>query len=119
MDPTIKIVAVGATPAEMGTTGSARAMTGEAVAEFGGPADWNFAMLSESADYFDSLAEHLYPSGNAAFDVEKQDFVTVDEPLAWKARRLPNRVKTAVEAWQEYQKRFPQLDMKSIPDCAG
>jgi alpha-N-arabinofuranosidase len=60
------------------------------------------------------LAEHLYPRGNAAFDVDKQDFVVVEEPLAWSARRLPNRVKTAVEAWQEYQRRFPQLDMKSI-----
>ncbi|NJD64739.1 MAG: alpha-N-arabinofuranosidase [Chloroflexi bacterium] len=114
VDPSITIVAVGATPAEMGTTGSARFMTGKAVAEFAGPADWNFAMLTESAPFFDYLAEHLYPRGNAAFDAEKQDFVTVDEPLAWNARRLPNRVKTAVEAWQEYQKRFPKLDMKSI-----
>jgi len=31
------------------------------------------------------------------------------------ARRLPNRVKTAVEAWQEYQRLFPKLDMKKIP----
>jgi alpha-L-arabinofuranosidase len=115
VDPSIKIVAVGATPAEMGTTGSALALTGKRIAEFGGPGDWNFAMLTGSVTYFDSLAEHLYPRGNAAFDVDKMDFVPVDEPLAWKARRLPNRVKTAVEAWEEYQKRFPKLDMKSIP----
>ncbi len=115
VDPTIKIIGVGATPAEMGTTGSALSYTGKRVAEFGGPADWNFAMLRDSVSYFDCLAEHLYPRGNQAFDVEKQDFVVVDEPLEWKARRLPNRVKTAVEAWQEYQKLFPKLDMKSIP----
>jgi alpha-N-arabinofuranosidase len=115
VDPTIKIVGVGATPAEMGTTGSALSMTGKRIAEYGGPADWNFAMLRDSVNYFDALAEHLYPRGNQAFDVDKQDFVPVDEPLAWKARRLPNRVKTAVEAWEEYQKLFPKLDMKSIP----
>jgi alpha-N-arabinofuranosidase len=115
VDPSIKIVAVGATPAEMGTTGSARAITGKAVAEFGGPADWNAAMLANSAGYFDALAEHLYPRANMAFEPDKQDFVPVDEPLAYKARRLPNRVRCAVEAWEEYQKRFPALKMQSIP----
>jgi alpha-N-arabinofuranosidase len=115
VDPTIKIVAVGATPAEMGTTGSAKAITGKAVAEYGGPADWNGAMLADSVSYFDALAEHLYPKANLAFDVEKQEFVPVEESLADHARRLPNRVKCAVEAWEEYQKRFPKLDMKSIP----
>jgi alpha-L-arabinofuranosidase len=115
VDPTIKIIAVGATPAEMGTTGSARAITGKAVAEYGGPADWNGIMLTNSAGTFDALAEHLYPKGNQAFDVEKQAFVVVEEPLADHARRLPNRVKCAVEAWEEYQKRFPNLNMKSIP----
>lgn len=115
VDSTIKIVAVGATPAEMSTTGSARAITGKAVAEYGGPADWNGAMLTNSVGYFDALAEHLYPKGNAAFDVDKQDFVPVAESLADRARRLPNRVRCAVEAWEEYQRRFPTLKMQSIP----
>jgi alpha-N-arabinofuranosidase len=115
VDPSIKIVAVGATPAEMGTTGSARAITGKAVAEYGGPADWDGAMLSNSKGYFDALAEHLYPKGNQAFDADKQAFVPVEESMTDHARRLPNRVKCAVEAWEEYQKRFPSLDMRSIP----
>jgi alpha-N-arabinofuranosidase len=115
VDPTIKIVAVGATPAEMGTTGSALFLTGERIAEYGGPADWNFAMLSNCAENLDALAEHLYPRGNQAFDIDEMSFVPVDEPLAWSARRLPNRVKCAVEAWQQYQEMFPDLDMKAIP----
>jgi alpha-N-arabinofuranosidase len=115
VDPAIKIVAVGATPAEMGTTGSVRAITGKAVVEHGEPADWNGAMLSASAGYFDALAEHLYPRGNAAFDVNKQEFVPVEESLADRARRLPNRVRCAVEAWEEYQKRLPAVKMGSIP----
>jgi hypothetical protein len=34
--------------------------------------------------------------------------------MADHARRLPNRVKTAVEAWEKFQRRFPTLDMKKV-----
>ncbi|MEO8594014.1 MAG: alpha-N-arabinofuranosidase [Candidatus Solibacter sp.] len=112
-DSSIKIVAVGATPAEMSTTGSGKSY-GMPVVEFGSAADWNFVMLSDAAANFDNLAEHLYPKGNQAYDLPKQQFVAVEEPWADHARRLPNRVKSAVEAWEEYQKRFPKLNMKSI-----
>jgi alpha-N-arabinofuranosidase len=112
-DSSIKIVAVGATPAEMSTTGSGKSY-GMPVVEFGSAADWNFVMLSDASANFDNLAEHLYPKGNQAYDLQTQQFVNVDESWADHARRLPNRVKCAVEAWQEYQKRFPKLNMKSI-----
>jgi len=114
VDPTIKIVAVGADPAEMSTTGSGRAY-GTPVVEFGSPTDWNFAMLGNSLGNFDALSEHLYPKNGQAFDPGKQDFVPVEESPVDNARRLPNRVKTTVEAWQEYQKLLPKLDMKKIP----
>ncbi len=114
VDPTIKIVAVGADPAEMSTTGAGRSY-GTPVVEFGTPTDWNFVMLSNSLGNFDSLSEHLYPKNGQAFDPGKQDFVPVEESAVDNARRLPNRVKTTVEAWQEYQKLFPKLDMKKIP----
>jgi alpha-N-arabinofuranosidase len=71
-------------------------------------------MLSEAAANFDYLSEHLYPKGNSAFDLSQGKFVPVNESPADHARRLPNRVKLAVEAWQEYQRRFPQLDMTKI-----
>jgi len=115
VDPTIRIVASGATPAEMSTTGSARAITGKAVAEYGGPADWTGGFLANSVGFFDVVAEHLYPKASTAFDSEKQEFVPVEDLLVDRARRLPNRVRCAVEAWQEYQKRFPALKMESIP----
>jgi alpha-N-arabinofuranosidase len=116
VDPTIKIVASGATPAEMSTTGAARTITGNAVAEFGSPVvDWTGGLLANSAGFFDAIAEHLYPKANTAFDAEKQQFVPVEDSLVDRARRLPNRVRCAVEAWQEYQKRFPALKMDSIP----
>jgi len=113
-DPTIFLIGVGASPAEMSTTGAAK-LYGKPVTEFGAPGDWDFAMLTNSAGNFDALAEHLYPKGNQAFDPDKQAFVAVDESMTDHARRLPNRVKTAVEAWQEYQRLFPKLDMKKIP----
>jgi alpha-N-arabinofuranosidase len=72
-------------------------------------------MLGNSLGNFDSLSEHLYPKNGQAFDPGKQEFVPVQESAVDNARRLPNRVKTTVEAWQEYQKLFPKLDMKKIP----
>ena len=116
VDPTIKIIASGATPAEMSTTGAARTISGKAVAEYGDPkVDWTGGLLANSAGFLDAIAEHLYPKANTAFDAEKQQFVPVDDALVDRARRLPNRVRCAVEAWQEYQKRFPALKMDSIP----
>jgi alpha-N-arabinofuranosidase len=115
VDPNIKIMAVGVTLSELGSSVAARALTGKAAPEYGGPGDWNSIMLTNSVAYFDSLTEHFYPKANAAFDADKQDFVPVQDSLEDMARRLPNRVRCAVEAWEEYQRRFPALKMKSIP----
>ena len=116
VDPKIFIVASGATPAEMSTTGAGRSITGKPVTEFGDPlADWDGGLLANSANYLNAIAEHLYPKADQAFDADQGRFVKVDDSLADEARRLPNRVRCAVEAWDEYQKRFPQLDMSKIP----
>ena len=50
-----------------------------------------------------------------AFDAEKQDYVKVDETLVDHARRLANGVHAPIEAWEEYQRRFPNLKMDQIP----
>jgi alpha-N-arabinofuranosidase len=50
-----------------------------------------------------------------AFDSEKQDYVTVDEPLVDRARKLANGVRAPIEAWDEYQRRYPSLKMDQIP----
>jgi len=114
-DPDITIVASGATPAEMTTTGAGHSITGKAVTDFGDPlADWDGGLLAHSAGHFDVLAEHEYPRAEEAFDAQQGKFVPVNDSLADKARRLPNRMRCVVEAWQEYQKRFPQLDMSKI-----
>ncbi len=116
VDPTIKIIASGATPAEMSSTDAARRIQGKAQAEFGDPrVDWTGGLLARSAGYFDAIAEHLYPRGGQHFDSEKQDWVDSNDSPVDRARRLANRVKCAVEAWQEYQRRFPNLKMDAIP----
>jgi len=114
-DPTIKIVAAGATPIEASQSRAALTITGKHVAEFGGPADFTGGLLAHSADYLDAIAEHLYPTTvDKAFDSEKQEYVKVDEPLVDRARKLANGMRCPVEAWEEYQRRFPNLKMNRI-----
>jgi len=115
VDPTIKIVAAGATPIEASQSRAAIMITGKHVAEFGGPADFTGGLLAHSADYLDAIAEHLYPTTvDKAFDAGKQDYVKVDEPLVDRARKLANGMRCPVEAWEEYQRRFPFLNMNRI-----
>jgi len=116
VDPTIKIVASGATPVEASQSRAALMITGKHVTGFGGPADFTGGLLANSAPYLDAIAEHIYPSTvDRAFDAEKQDYVKVDEPLVNQARKLANGVRAAIEAWDEYQRRYPSLKMDQIP----
>jgi alpha-N-arabinofuranosidase len=116
VNPNIKLVTSGASPVETSQSHAALAITGRHVAAFGGPADFTGALLAHSSEYFDAAAEHIYPSmADQAFDAEKQDYVKVDEPLVARARKLANAVHAVVEAWGEYQRRFPALDMHRYP----
>jgi alpha-L-arabinofuranosidase len=116
VNPNIKLVTSGASPVETSQSHAALAITGKHIAEFGGPADFTGALLAHSSDYMDAAAEHIYPSmADQAFDVEKQDYVKVDEPLVARARKLANGVHAVVEAWGEYQRRFPALRMDRYP----
>jgi alpha-N-arabinofuranosidase len=116
VDPSIEIVASGATPVEASQSRAALMITGKHVTGFGGPADFTGGLLANSAAYLDAIAEHIYPSTvDRAFDAEKQDYVKVDEPLVNQARKLANGVRAAIEAWDEYQRRYPSLKMDQIP----
>jgi alpha-L-arabinofuranosidase len=116
VDPGIMLVSSGASPVETSQSHAALAITGKHVAEFGGPADFTGALLAHSSDEIDAAAEHIYPSMvDQAFDADKQDYVKVDEPLVARARKLANAVHAVVEAWGEYQRRFPALDMNRYP----
>ena len=116
VDPRIELVAAGATPFETSTTARhhRRPLPATLPYEFGTPQDWSGNLLAHSSDYFDYLSEHLYPALDSAFDVDAQKFVETNDPLEDQVRRLPNRVRATVEAWEEYQRRMPELKDKHI-----
>ncbi len=116
VDPTIELVASGATPFETGTTVRHHRppLPGKLPFEYGSPQDWSGNLLARSSDHFEYLAEHLYPLTDSAFDVNEQKFVSVKDPLVDRVRRVPNRIRCAVEAWQEYLRRMPNLKDKNI-----
>ena len=116
VDPGIKIVASGATIVEASQSRAAIMITGKHVAAFGGPADFTGGLLAHSSEYLDAIAEHIYPERiGMAFDAEKQEYVKVDEPLVDRARRLASAVRAPIEAWEEYQRRLPNVKVDQVP----
>jgi alpha-L-arabinofuranosidase len=111
VDPSIILVASGATPFETGTTARHHRQPLPVVPpfEYDSPEDWSGQLLRHSAPYFEFLAEHIYPMPDQAFDAEAGVFRPVDDPLQDRLRRAPNRVRGAVEAWEEYHRRLPWL----------
>ncbi|MBN2371100.1 MAG: alpha-N-arabinofuranosidase [Vicinamibacteria bacterium] len=124
VDPTIKVIASGATPEEASwcyienrqfDTFEGREKVSEPLPfAFGSSQDWTGALLKTSADHIDFLGEHFYGYPNLVIDLGKEQFVESDEPLALKVRRLSNRVQFKFEAWEEYLKGFPYLKDKNI-----
>jgi alpha-N-arabinofuranosidase len=116
VDPSIVLVASGATPFETSTTARHHRppLPSKLPYEYGSPEDWSGNLLEHSCDYFEVLSEHFYPLADSAFNVETQQFERVDDPLVDRVRRIVNRVRCTMEAWQEYQKRMPYLKDKNI-----
>ena len=124
VDPTIKVIASGATPEEaswcyienrqLGTFPGRLTEDLPLPFAFGSREDWTGALLKTSADYIDFLGEHFYGYPNLVIDPATLQFVNSDEPLALKVRRLSNRVQFKFEAWDEYVKRMPYLKDKDI-----
>jgi alpha-N-arabinofuranosidase len=117
VDPTIKLIASGATPDAMTGSGEAKKLTGKVVAAYGSPADWSGAMLSRCLEYMDLLSEHYYVYNGTHFDLEKGAQVPVDpgEPLADWARRAANLVRAKYEHYQVYLERIPALRGRPVP----
>jgi alpha-N-arabinofuranosidase len=124
VDPTIEVIASGATPEEaswcyienrqLGTFEGREAVSEPLPFAFGSSQDWTGALLKTSADHIDYLGEHFYGYPNLVIDPATLQFVLSDEPMALKVRRLSNRVQFKFEAWEEYLKRFPFLKDKDI-----
>ncbi len=124
VDPTIEVIASGATPEEaswcyienrqLGTFPEREAVGEPLPFAFGSSQDWTGALLKTSADHIDYLGEHFYGYPNLFVDAASLQFVESDEPMALKVRRLSNRVQFKFEALEEYLKRYPSLKDKDI-----
>lgn len=125
VDPTITLVATGATPDEMTIYGLSLPITGTLIPEFGSAADWTGGLLMHCFDNMDVISEHFYSYAGQRFDhasgIKPGAFsranymVKVDEPLVEWARRPANRVRNKVEAYDEYFQRIPALKSRRIP----
>jgi alpha-N-arabinofuranosidase len=124
IDPTVKIIASGATPEEVSWTyienmqfdsfEGREPVSDKVPFAFGSKWDWTGGLLAHSADYIDYIGEHFYGYPDWAMDAEKQKFVPTNDALVDRVRRMSNRVEFKFEAWDEYVKRMPYLKDKDI-----
>jgi alpha-N-arabinofuranosidase len=125
VDPSITLLATGATPDEMTIYGLALPIVGKLIPEFGSAADWTGGLLTHCFDNVDVMSEHFYSYAGQRFEhaagvkagaFNRADYmVKVDEPLVEWARRPANRVRNKVEAYEEYLERIPALKSRRVP----
>lgn len=121
MDPTIKVIASGASIEEVSWCAieeeqfARRAkLSVKLPIEYGPDLDFSGAMLAHSADQMEYLSEYFYAYPIMSFDAAAQHFVDANDSLADQVRRLPNKVEFKLEAWQEYLRRMPFLKDKNM-----
>ncbi len=122
IDPTIKVVASGATVEELGWCsmtlrqfeGWKMPLTMSVPYKIGSGDDWSYGLLASIPDDIDYLGEHFHAYLDMAFDKKTQRFYDVKDPLELCVRRLPNKLAFKFEAWPEYLKRIPSLKEKNI-----
>ena len=123
-DPSITLLATGATPDEMTIYGLALPLVGKLIPDFLSPGDWDGGLYTHCLDAIDVMSEHFYSYAGQRFDASatkpgafnRADYmVRVDEPLVEWARRPANRVREKVEAYEEYLQRIPALKNRPIP----
>ena len=114
VDPSITLLATGATPDEMTVNGISKAVTGKVVADFGSEADWTGGLIANCLDNVDVMSEHWYSYDHERFDLEQNKRIPVDMPLTDALYRSADRVRDKVEAYEEYAHRFPELRTKHL-----
>jgi alpha-N-arabinofuranosidase len=60
------------------------------------------------------IAEHLYPISDSAYNEKTQRFDQVNDSLPQRIRRLPNRIKGAAEAFEQYVNTIPEVKSRNI-----
>jgi alpha-N-arabinofuranosidase len=114
VDPTITLLATGATPEEMTVNRLSVALTGKVVPDYGSDADFTGLLLAHCLDNVDVMSEHFYSYDRERFDLEQNKRVPIEEPLPEAAYRAANRVRAKVEAYEEYARRIPGLQKKHL-----
>jgi alpha-N-arabinofuranosidase len=109
VDPSIYIVAPGGFADEM-TTGQGIEIPGQYKVDIGSERDWAYGMLKNCWGKFDALATHAYPPENKRYDFTTGKQFDVQQTLNEWARQPANRVRTMVDCWEDYKKRFPALE---------
>jgi alpha-N-arabinofuranosidase len=124
VDPSITLLATGATPEEMTIYGIALPVVGKLIPDYGSAGDWDYGLFTHCFDYIDVMSEHFYSYAGQRMDPSTLKpgrfsranyMVQVDEPLVEWARRPANRVRNKVEAYDEYFERIPALKSRRIP----
>lgn len=114
VDPTITLLATGATPEEMTVNRLSVALTGKVVPDYGSDADFTGLLLANCLDNIDVMSEHYYSYNGERFDLDQNKRVPIEEPLPEAAYRAANRVRCKVEAYEEYARRIPGLQQKHL-----
>ena len=114
VDPSITLLATGATPEEMTVNRLSEALTGKVVPDFGSDADFTGLLLANCLDNIDVMSEHFYSYDGERFDLDQNKRIPIEEALPEAAYRAANRVREKVEAYEEYARRFPALKTKRL-----
>ena len=114
VDPSIILLATGATPDEMTVNSLSLGLTGKVVGDYGSDADWTGGLIAHCLDNIDVMSEHYYSYDHQRFDLTQNKRVPVEEPLVDTVYRPANRVRGKVEAYEEYSRRFPALQAKHL-----
>ncbi len=114
VDPSITLLATGATPEEMTVNRLSVALAGKVVPDYGSDADFTGLLLANCLDNIGVMSEHFYSYHGERFDLEQNKRIPIQEPMPEAVYRAANRVRTKVEAYEEYVRIIPALKTKNL-----
>src|ERR1039457_5371983 len=71
-DPSITLLATGATPDEMTIYGLALPLVGKLIPDFLSPGDWDGGLYTHCLDAIDVMSEHFYSYAGHHFDADRK-----------------------------------------------
>ena len=113
-DPSIYIIAPGGFVDEMTTGQGILENSGSPLVPYGSDRDWAGGMLQHCWGRFDALATHAYPPENKHFNLTTGKNEDIRQKLPEWAQAPAQRVATMADCWQEYKKRFPELERGKV-----